>query len=142
MTKSHTNVISAVALRTPRGGRPHNLQYSPEGQSSPLQNCPTVVSSTDVYLQEKKRQKHFINLIPSENFTSQAVLDALGSVMQSQSNIPTYVRCAQLISYQTSIQRVIPVPDTTEEMSTSTSRRGYVNSVPWRPSGSIPKNGA
>jgi glycine/serine hydroxymethyltransferase len=36
-------------------------------------------------VQEKKRQKHFINLIPSENFTSQAVLDALGSVMQSQS---------------------------------------------------------
>lgn len=34
--------------------------------------------------QEKKRQKHFINLIPSENFTSQAVLDALGSVMQSK----------------------------------------------------------
>jgi glycine hydroxymethyltransferase len=34
-------------------------------------------------LQEKRRQKHFINLIPSENFTSQAVLDALGSVMQS-----------------------------------------------------------
>ena len=33
---------------------------------------------------EKRRQKHFINLIPSENFTSQAVLDALGSVMQSQ----------------------------------------------------------
>ncbi|TAQ91538.1 hypothetical protein B7494_g175 [Chlorociboria aeruginascens] len=31
---------------------------------------------------EKRRQKHFINLIPSENFTSQAVLDALGSVMQ------------------------------------------------------------
>ena len=36
-------------------------------------------------LQEKNRQKHFINLIPSENFTSQAVLDALGSVMQSRS---------------------------------------------------------
>lgn len=35
-------------------------------------------------LQEKNRQKHFINLIPSENFTSQAVLDALGSVMQSR----------------------------------------------------------
>jgi glycine hydroxymethyltransferase len=34
-------------------------------------------------MQEKKRQKHFINLIPSENFTSQAVLDALGSPMQS-----------------------------------------------------------
>lgn len=34
--------------------------------------------------QEKKRQKHFINLIHSENFTSQAVLDALGSVMQNK----------------------------------------------------------
>ncbi|KJZ72481.1 Putative serine hydroxymethyltransferase [Hirsutella minnesotensis 3608] len=33
---------------------------------------------------EKKRQKHFINLIPSENFTSQAVLEALGSVMQNK----------------------------------------------------------
>lgn len=33
---------------------------------------------------ERRRQKHFINLIPSENFTSQAVLDALGSVMQSK----------------------------------------------------------
>lgn len=37
-------------------------------------------------IQEKDRQKHFINLIPSENFTSQAVLDALGSVMQSKFN--------------------------------------------------------
>lgn len=34
-------------------------------------------------VQEKRRQKHSINLIPSENFTSQAVLEALGSVMQS-----------------------------------------------------------
>ncbi|CAG8974710.1 hypothetical protein HYALB_00010102 [Hymenoscyphus albidus] len=33
---------------------------------------------------EKRRQKHFINLIPSENFTSQAVLDSLGSVMQNK----------------------------------------------------------
>lgn len=38
--------------------------------------------------QEKQRQKHFINLIPSENFTSKAVLDALGSVMQSVSDWP------------------------------------------------------
>jgi glycine hydroxymethyltransferase len=28
-------------------------------------------------------ETQFINLIPSENFTSQAVLDALGSPMQS-----------------------------------------------------------
>ncbi|KAI9749191.1 MAG: Replication factor A protein 1 [Chaenotheca gracillima] len=38
----------------------------------------------DILQKEKHRQKHFINLIPSENFTSQAVLDALGSVMQNK----------------------------------------------------------
>ncbi|KAF2753713.1 SHMT-domain-containing protein [Pseudovirgaria hyperparasitica] len=38
----------------------------------------------DIIQKEKRRQKHFINLIPSENFTSQAVLDALGSVMQNK----------------------------------------------------------
>ena len=38
----------------------------------------------EILQKETKRQKHFINLIPSENFTSQAVLDALGSVMQNK----------------------------------------------------------
>lgn len=38
----------------------------------------------DIIEKEKNRQKHFINLIPSENFTSQAVLDALGSPMQNK----------------------------------------------------------
>ncbi|KAL2115357.1 hypothetical protein VTJ04DRAFT_9612 [Mycothermus thermophilus] len=38
----------------------------------------------DIIEKEKLRQKHFINLIPSENFTSQAVLDALGSPMQNK----------------------------------------------------------
>ncbi|CAK3910221.1 serine hydroxymethyltransferase, mitochondrial [Lecanosticta acicola] len=38
----------------------------------------------DIIRKEKRRQKHFVNLIPSENFTSQAVLDALGSVMQNK----------------------------------------------------------
>lgn len=38
----------------------------------------------EILQKEKRRQKHFINLIPSENFTSQAVLDALGSVMQNK----------------------------------------------------------
>ncbi|KAL7266260.1 Cytochrome B translational activator protein cbs2 [Rhizina undulata] len=33
---------------------------------------------------EKLRQREFINLIPSENFTSQSVLDALGSPMQNK----------------------------------------------------------
>jgi len=38
----------------------------------------------DIIQKEKRRQRHFINLIPSENFTSQAVLDALGSIMQNK----------------------------------------------------------
>ncbi|CAD6500463.1 BgTH12-07639 [Blumeria graminis f. sp. triticale] len=38
----------------------------------------------EILQNEKRRQKHYINLIPSENFTSQAVLDALGSVMQNK----------------------------------------------------------
>jgi len=38
----------------------------------------------EIIRKEKRRQKHFINLIPSENFTSQAVLDALGSIMQNK----------------------------------------------------------
>ncbi|KAK3942926.1 mitochondrial putative serine hydroxymethyltransferase [Diplogelasinospora grovesii] len=38
----------------------------------------------DIIEKEKERQKNFINLIPSENFTSQAVLDALGSPMQNK----------------------------------------------------------
>lgn len=38
----------------------------------------------EILQNEKKRQRHFINLIPSENFTSLAVLEALGSVMQSE----------------------------------------------------------
>ncbi|KAK0615205.1 mitochondrial putative serine hydroxymethyltransferase [Bombardia bombarda] len=38
----------------------------------------------DILEKEKVRQKQFINLIPSENFTSQAVLDALGSPMQNK----------------------------------------------------------
>ncbi|OQV05211.1 hypothetical protein CLAIMM_09990 [Cladophialophora immunda] len=38
----------------------------------------------EILQREIRRQRHFINLIPSENFTSQAVLDALGSVMQNK----------------------------------------------------------
>ncbi|MCJ1389825.1 glycine hydroxymethyltransferase shm1 [Xylographa bjoerkii] len=45
----------------------------------------------EIIRREKRRQKHFINLIPSENFTSQAVLDALGSVMQNKDPTTPYV---------------------------------------------------
>jgi hypothetical protein len=50
-------------------------------------SIPDRLANWILQLQEKTRQKHFINLIPSENFTSQAVLDALGSPMQSMSII-------------------------------------------------------
>ncbi|EIE82694.1 hypothetical protein G6F46_002157 [Rhizopus delemar] len=38
----------------------------------------------DIIEKEKKRQKESIVLIPSENFTSRAVMDALGSIMQNK----------------------------------------------------------
>jgi len=39
---------------------------------------------TEIINGEKKRQTESLNLIPSENFTSKAVLEALGSVMQNK----------------------------------------------------------
>ncbi|KAI9021469.1 serine hydroxymethyltransferase-domain-containing protein [Phycomyces nitens] len=38
----------------------------------------------DIIEKEKKRQRESVVLIPSENFTSRAVMDALGSVMQNK----------------------------------------------------------
>ncbi|KAJ3360328.1 glycine hydroxymethyltransferase shm1 [Allomyces javanicus] len=38
----------------------------------------------DIIEREKQRQRESIDLIPSENFTSRAVMDALGSVMQNK----------------------------------------------------------
>ncbi|KAI8369504.1 serine hydroxymethyltransferase-domain-containing protein [Radiomyces spectabilis] len=38
----------------------------------------------DIIENEKKRQRESVCLIPSENFTSRAVMDALGSVMQNK----------------------------------------------------------
>ncbi|CAG8787133.1 25561_t:CDS:10 [Gigaspora margarita] len=38
----------------------------------------------DIIEQEKRRQRESIVLIPSENFTSRAVMDALGSIMQNK----------------------------------------------------------
>ncbi|KKA27773.1 hypothetical protein TD95_004723 [Thielaviopsis punctulata] len=57
-----------------------------EGQqhllSETLAEADPVVA--DIIEKEKTRQKNFVNLIPSENFTSQAVLEALGSPMQNK----------------------------------------------------------
>ncbi|CAN3371511.1 hypothetical protein DIURU_003883 [Diutina rugosa] len=38
----------------------------------------------DILAQERHRQKHSLTLIPSENFTSKAVMDLLGSEMQNK----------------------------------------------------------
>lgn len=38
----------------------------------------------DILNQERTRQKNSITLIPSENFTSKAVMDLLGSEMQNK----------------------------------------------------------
>ncbi|KAF1963394.1 SHMT-domain-containing protein [Byssothecium circinans] len=69
------------------------LQPQWRGYASAAENDHRLLSSSledvdptvyQIIEKEKNRQKHFINLIPSENFTSQAVLDALGSVMQNK----------------------------------------------------------
>ncbi|KAL4749387.1 hypothetical protein BDW72DRAFT_204839 [Aspergillus terricola var. indicus] len=79
-------------LPRPVSARPPSVQWqrmvssSRDGQQS-LLTAPLEQADPSVYnilQKEKKRQQHFINLIPSENFTSQAVLDALGSVMQNK----------------------------------------------------------
>ncbi|RUS23371.1 serine hydroxymethyltransferase-domain-containing protein [Endogone sp. FLAS-F59071] len=58
----------------------------PAGQKEHL-NQHLVENDPEVYNiieKEKKRQRDSIVLIPSENFTSRAVMDALGSVMQNK----------------------------------------------------------
>ncbi|KAL4980012.1 serine hydroxymethyltransferase-domain-containing protein [Aspergillus desertorum] len=75
-----------VAARLPSLQWQRMVSSSRDGQQS-LLTAPLEQADPSVYnilQKEKKRQQHFINLIPSENFTSQAVLDALGSVMQNK----------------------------------------------------------
>src|SRR6266536_5194008 len=78
-------------------------------------------------LQEKRRQKHFINLIPSENFTSQAVLDALGSVMQSMLATRRKIGWFKLTSLQTSTLKDTQVHDIMVETSLLMRQRDYAN---------------
>ncbi|KAL1837962.1 hypothetical protein VTK73DRAFT_4501 [Phialemonium thermophilum] len=76
----------APRLRTQCGSARRVSSVAVEGQqkllSAHLQEADPVMF--DIIEKEKTRQKQFINLIPSENFTSQAVLDALGSPMQNK----------------------------------------------------------
>lgn len=77
---------ATAVRRVPSTARWTQSSASLEGQqsilSSHLQTADPIIY--EVIEKEKKRQKHFVNLIPSENFTSQAVLDALGSPMQNK----------------------------------------------------------
>ncbi|KAK8076529.1 serine hydroxymethyltransferase mitochondrial [Apiospora phragmitis] len=77
---------AVVVARNPSAARRAQSSVSLDGQQSllaaHLQKADPAVY--DIIEKEKKRQKHFVNLIPSENFTSQAVLDALGSPMQNK----------------------------------------------------------
>lgn len=50
--------------------------------SKPVQEVDPEMA--EILSQEKARQKNSITLIPSENFTSKAVMDLLGSEMQNK----------------------------------------------------------
>ena len=92
--------------------------------------------------QEKTRQKHFINLIPSENFTSQAVLDALGSPMQSELVLRHAAAfLSNVVPCKINTRRDIPEHDTMAETSSSTRQNGSVRSEPWTHSASTRRNG-
>lgn len=88
-------VVAMASLRTSRLAwrcsgvvqRPARLYSSLSSGHSSLLGSDLSENDPEVYnilKREEKRQRHFINLIPSENFTSKAVLDALGSVMQNK----------------------------------------------------------
>ena len=77
-----------------------------------------------------QRQKEFINLIPSENFTSQAVLEALGSVMQSQLACESNGFRVDIGFYQINIPKDIRVLDIMAAMNSLTrlklsARKGH-----------------
>jgi hypothetical protein len=86
----------------------------------------------DIIEKEKNRQKHFINLIPSENFTSQAVLDALGSVMQSMLYKSKYHTDTARTNFtrQINTRRGTPAHDTTEATNSSTNPNAYARREP------------
>ncbi|KAI8141971.1 serine hydroxymethyltransferase [Fennellomyces sp. T-0311] len=82
---------SLIATSAKRATRPVVYQASrayvfPAGQREFLnerleQNDPELFNIIE---NEKKRQRESVVLIPSENFTSRAVMDALGSIMQNK----------------------------------------------------------
>ncbi|RKP34260.1 serine hydroxymethyltransferase-domain-containing protein, partial [Dimargaris cristalligena] len=83
MAYSLTRVTAGLARR--HATRVTTAAYSTSTASDlnlPLAEVDPAVYS--IIQQEKARQRDGIDLIPSENFTSRAVMDALGSVMQNK----------------------------------------------------------
>jgi len=77
---SHKNVNDSIIQKSLY----HRKSLSKENNylnQNLLENDPKLF---DIIEKEKKRQYESINLIPSENYTSKAVLEALGSVLQNK----------------------------------------------------------
>ncbi|KEZ42088.1 Serine hydroxymethyltransferase, mitochondrial [Scedosporium apiospermum] len=76
-------------VRIPPGPRQQSMRPASSLASDHANLLGSNLSTNDpemynILKREENRQRHFINLIPSENFTSRAVLEALGSVMQNK----------------------------------------------------------
>ena len=76
--------VAAATKRAAPAASAANPGHSPSavGLNMPLSETDPQVAK--IIRHEEKRQLECVNLIPSENFTSRAVLDALGSVMQNK----------------------------------------------------------
>lgn len=84
------SAISSVRSRIPSSvstslssvtSRPFSAALSPQLSKSLKESDPEIF---DIIEQEKRRQRDSLALIPSENFTSVAVLETLGTVMQNK----------------------------------------------------------
>ncbi|KAH7310695.1 serine hydroxymethyltransferase-domain-containing protein [Stachybotrys elegans] len=87
MASTRTLSQACRGLRSPIAAPAARLYSSLSSEQTKLLGADLAQDDPEVYgilKREEKRQRHFINLIPSENFTSKAVLNALGSVMQNK----------------------------------------------------------
>jgi glycine hydroxymethyltransferase len=80
--KSSMTIGSTAGPRSRRNYASMPVDSQMQMLSSTLEKADPAIY--DIIEKEKARQKSSINLIPSENFTSQSVLEALGSIMQNK----------------------------------------------------------
>ncbi|ODV78334.1 serine hydroxymethyltransferase mitochondrial precursor [Suhomyces tanzawaensis NRRL Y-17324] len=84
MLSNTIRAFRSQAVKAPRA-LSRNYALSAKAQSLMSQSVNEVdPEMADILQQEKSRQKQSITLIPSENFTSKAVMDLLGSEMQNK----------------------------------------------------------